>query len=107
MKLENPSVTGLEAGEAPAVIRTKPSNATLVEVPSHVSRFGYDRGRLRSGIVHIGVGNFSAPMRPSMSTAACTFRDKKPGLSSGLVWETVQGKRKKPRQFGRRTVCTR
>ena len=58
MKLENPSVTGVEAGGAPAVIRTKLSNATLVEVPSHVSRFGYDRRRLRSGIVHIGVGNF-------------------------------------------------
>ena len=58
MKLENPSVTGVEAGGAPAVIRTKLSNATLVEVPSHVSRFGYDRSRLRPGIVHIGVGNF-------------------------------------------------
>ena len=70
MKLEDPSVTGVEAGGAPAVIRTKLSNASLVEVPSHVSRFGYDRGRLRPGIVHIGVGNFFRALvdEPLMTT---------------------------------------
>ena len=70
MKLENPSVTGIEPGGAPAVIRTKLSNATLVEVPSHVSRFGYDRGSLRPGIVNIGVGNFFRALvdEPLMTT---------------------------------------
>ncbi|MDD9923485.1 MAG: mannitol dehydrogenase family protein [Boseongicola sp.] len=37
---------------------TKLSNATLAELPSHVSRPSYDRSKLRPGIVHIGLGNF-------------------------------------------------
>ena len=107
MKLENPSVTGVEAGGAPAVIRTKLSNATLVEVPSHVSRFGYDRGRLRPGIVHIGVGNF-------FRAHEALYVDRCLHLPGQEAWAIVgvglgdgPGKRKKPRQSGRRTVCTR
>ena len=34
------------------------SNATLDQIPAHVSRPTYDRSALRAGIVHIGLGNF-------------------------------------------------
>ena len=51
MKLENPSVTGVEAGGAPADYQDQAFERYSRGGSVTCSRFGYDRRRLRSGIV--------------------------------------------------------
>lgn len=85
---------------------TRLSTATLAGLPAHVTRPGYDRGAIRSGVVHLGIGAFHRAHQAQVFERALAAGDLRWGITGASLRSPAVRDEMMP-QDGLYTIVTR